>query len=180
MPAVKNPIRWAALGVGLVVVLFTTLVLGSRLGEDASANRSAVLGKPLSAWELQTVDGATVGSADLAGKPYVINVWASWCPPCRKEHGALRAFHERYRRKGVELIGVLYKDTPKDAKAYMKELGGDWVIADDPKYKLINDLGVSGPPETFVVGPDGIVTVKFTGAVSLADLEGALAAIGVS
>lgn len=177
--AIKNPVRWAALGIVLGVLLPATVVLGSRLGKDPSAIRSVVVGKPAGAFEVKTIDGQTIRSEDLAGRPYVLNVWASWCVPCRKEHGALRAFYEKYRGSGVELLGVLYNDEPADARAYMEELGGDWPIVTDPKYKLITDLGVRGPPETFVVDPEGIITVKFTGAVNLQVLEEAMAEIGL-
>lgn len=179
MATVKNPVRWVALAV-VALVLVLSVVFGTQLGNDPSAVRSVTVGKQMKPFEVGLVGGGTIGSKDLVGRPYVINVWASWCTPCRKEHGALRAFHEKYRDKGVELIGVLYNDTASGAKAYMKELGGDWLIATDPKYRLINDLGATGPPETYVIDQDGVITVKFTGAVNLAVLEEAMAQIGLS
>jgi cytochrome c biogenesis protein CcmG/thiol:disulfide interchange protein DsbE len=160
---------------GLAGVLVLALaVLGSRLGKDATYVPTPLIGKPAPAFTFTGLDGTTVTNADLAGRPYVVNFWASWCGPCRQEHGSLRAFWERYRDKGVALLGVLYNDSPGAARAFQQELGGDWPLFEENELATVN-FGVRGPPETYVVDQNGIIVDKFTGRVGPGQLEDAIA-----
>ena len=169
-----HTVRWVmiGLGTGLLVIL---AVMASRLGKDATYVPSPLIGKAAPAFTLTNLDGTKVTNADLAGKPYVVNFWASWCTPCRQEHGALRAFWERYRDQGVALLGVLYDDTAGPARAFQKELGGDWPLFQTNEEAQVG-FGVRGPPETFVVDERGIIVAKFTGKVGSGQLEATIAA----
>ena len=160
------------LGAGLVVAV---AILASRLGKDATYVPTPLIGKPAPAFTLTRLDGTRVTNADLAGKPYVVNFWASWCVPCRKEHGALRAFWERYRDKGVALLGVLYEDSPERARDFQQELGGDWPLFKENRQAVV-DFGVRGPPETYVVDARGLIVTKVTGQVAAGQLEAVIAA----
>jgi len=172
-PRGAHTIRWVMLGLGAALVLGLA-VFASRLGKDATYVPTPLIGKPAPAFTFTRFDGTQVTNADLAGKPYVVNFWASWCTPCRKEHGNLRAFWERYRDKGVALLGVLYNDTPGPAKAFQEDLGGDWPLFKENATATV-DFGVRGPPETFVVDQNGIIVGKFTGPVGPGQLEDAIA-----
>jgi cytochrome c biogenesis protein CcmG/thiol:disulfide interchange protein DsbE len=166
-----HPVRWAVMGVSLVVLLPAVVVLGSRLGKDATVVRSVLVGRPAPVFDLPKLDGGSLRSADLAGRPYVVNFWASWCVPCRTEHSNLDAFYRRWHPRGVELLGVIFNDTDDSARSYQKELGGDWPILKDPGQRTALDYGVRGPPETFVVDAGGVVVLKFQGAVAPGSLE---------
>ena len=171
-----HTVRWVMLGLAVVGLLPALIVLGSRLDEDATLVPSVLVGKPAPAFTLKTLDGRTISNADLAGKPYAVNFWASWCPPCRQEHGALRAFWERYRRDGVQLLGVIFQDSPAAARAFQQELGGDWPLLEDPGGRTAVDFGMRAPPETFVVNSQGVIVAKFSGALSHGQLEQVVAA----
>lgn len=172
----SHTIRWIMVGLAVVVLLPALVVLGSRVGKDATQVPTVLLGKAAPRFDLRTIDGEAVSTEVLAGKPYVVNFWASWCGPCRKEHGALRAFWERYRDDGVQLLGVIFQDTPANARAFQEELGGDWPLVEDPKGRTAVDFGLRAPPETFVVNSHGVITAKFVGALQPGQLEEALAA----
>jgi cytochrome c biogenesis protein CcmG/thiol:disulfide interchange protein DsbE len=157
------------LGAGLVVAV---AILASRLGKDATYVPTPLIGKIAPAFTFTTVDGKTVTNADLAGRPYVVNFWASWCVPCRTEHGALRAFWERYRGRAA-LLGVLYEDSAERGSAFQQDLGGDWPLVKENRPAVV-DFGVRGPPETYVVDGRGLIVTKFTGPVGAGDLEAAV------
>lgn len=167
-----HPVRWVVVGVAVVVLLPLVVILGSRLGEDATlGQRSVLVGKPAPEFELASIDGGTISNEDLVGRPYVVNFWASWCVPCRQEHPHLEALYARYQPQGVELLGVMFNDTPDGARAYRDELGGDWPLLEDPGERTAVEFGVTGPPETFVVDDAGIIRLKIRGAVTAGHLQ---------
>ncbi|MGH8976130.1 MAG: TlpA family protein disulfide reductase, partial [Acidimicrobiia bacterium] len=147
-----HPVRWAVVGVSAIVLLPLVVVLGSRLGEDPTpGQRSALLNKAAPEFSLPNIDGGTVSSQELVGRPYLVNFWASWCAPCRQEHEKLEALYARYRPQGMELLGVIWNDTTDGARSYRRDMGGDWPLLRDPDERLALDFGVTGPPETFLV-----------------------------
>jgi cytochrome c biogenesis protein CcmG, thiol:disulfide interchange protein DsbE len=148
------------------LVLFA-LLLASGLGKEPRTLPSELIGKPAPGFSLPRIDAdGTIDSDDLAGQVVVLNYWASWCVPCRQEHDDLDLAWERYRERGVVVLGVLFDDTPEGGISFRRELGGDWPIADDPGSKTAIAYGVFGVPETFVIAPDGTIAAKTTGAVT--------------
>ncbi|WP_158964687.1 DsbE family thiol:disulfide interchange protein [Chachezhania sediminis] len=111
----------------------------------------------------------TLTSTDLAkGEVSLVNFWASWCPPCRAEHPVLK----RLSAAGIPLYGVNFKDTAKDADAYLKDEGDPFLaLGFDPSGRRAIDWGVTGPPETFIVAGDGTVLFKFIGPLVGADYQ---------
>jgi cytochrome c biogenesis protein CcmG/thiol:disulfide interchange protein DsbE len=157
-------LRW--LIVPLVVVPITALLL-TGFGRDPRAPASPLIGRPAPAWSAETLEGEPIGSADLAGTPYVVNFWASWCiPACVDEHPVLASAHAEHGDR-LAFVGVLFDDRPADARAFLDRYGDpgyEHVV--DERGAISIDFGVIGPPETFFVDAEGIVRAKQTGPLT--------------
>ncbi len=133
---------------------------------DPSRLPSALIDKPVPQFSLPPVEeGAKPGlsSADLSKGVHLVNVWASWCGPCRFEHPILM---QLATDKRFELVGINYKDVPENAQRFLGALGDPFTkIGADTSGKTGIDWGVYGVPETFVV-KDGVVTHKFVGPLT--------------
>jgi cytochrome c biogenesis protein CcmG/thiol:disulfide interchange protein DsbE len=133
---------------------------------DPREIKSPLIGKPAPTFVLPTVanKNVTFDSSTLVGKPYVVNVWGTWCPACRDEHPALLVIA---RRAGIPFIGIDWKDDTALAQQYLGQLGNPYTetVADD-EGRIAIDWGVYGAPETFLVGADGKVLVKYAGALT--------------
>ncbi|KTF36845.1 DsbE family thiol:disulfide interchange protein [Xanthomonas vesicatoria] len=127
---------------------------------------SPLIGKPAPAFSLPRLDAPDqhVTRAQLLGKPYVLNVFGSWCAECVHEHPVLMA---QANRLGVPLIGYNYKDAPADATAWLARLGNPYavVIADEDGQTAI-DFGVYGAPESFLIDAQGVIRYKHIGVLT--------------
>jgi cytochrome c biogenesis protein CcmG/thiol:disulfide interchange protein DsbE len=127
---------------------------------------SPLIGKPAPQFSLPILGDPSkkISSADLAGEPYMLNVFASWCFACREEHPILM---REGKRLGIKLIGFNYKDEPEDAKRWIAQYGDpyDTTIADFPGDIAI-DFGVTGAPETFLVDAKGIIRYKYISPIT--------------
>ncbi len=165
--------RWLAVIplIGLIaLVAFAALRLGDVAGRSlADGGRSseyrpsALIGQPVPETVLPMLTGSEVGPGmiDLktagVGRPMLINVFASWCAPCRLEHPQLMALKAR----GVAVVGVAWKDDPVKTRAFLDELGDPYsMVLVDREGRAGLDLGITGAPETFAVNAMGEVVAK--------------------
>lgn len=169
-------LRWLVIPL-LVVPIGWLLFTG--LGRDPRIIPSPLVGKPLPALSGETLDGAAWSSATLAGKPALVNVWASWCSPCVSEHPLLLDV-ARQHPDDLQMVGVLYQDTADGAAAFLAHYGdGGWPDVDDASGRIAVGLGVTGPPETFFVDADGIVRYHHVGPLTEQVLSEQLTAVGL-
>jgi cytochrome c biogenesis protein CcmG, thiol:disulfide interchange protein DsbE len=149
--------------------LFATVVALFSIGLDRDKETlpSPLIGKPAPHFELPSVEEPTkmVTNKSYAGRPYVVNVWATWCVGCRHEHGALM---EIARRGEVPLIGVDWRDERDVALRWLSELGNPYTAtAFDEQGRVAIDWGVYLAPETFLVDASGTVVHKHYGAMTM-------------
>lgn len=154
------------LGVFVVIAIF----LGFGLGNDPSELPSALIDKPMPAFSLPMLNEELgqpseklVTQKDLIGTPFLLNIWATWCPTCIHEHPYLMTLAER----GVKIVSINYKDEDEEAKGWLARLGNPYALTIvDREGRLGLDLGVYGAPETFVVDAQGIIRHRHVGEVN--------------
>ena len=143
------------------------------LGHDPSLVPSALIDKPAPSFTLPPLlDGkAGLTSADLKGKVALVNVFASWCVPCKAEHPLLM----RLAKQGVALYGIDYKDKPEDARQLLADMGDPYArIGADRNGQVGIDWGVYGVPETYVVDSTGTIRYKQVGPLTQDAIDGAI------
>lgn len=126
------------------------------------------IGRPLPPFTLPPVDdsGSGLSSSDLIGEVSLLNVFASWCAPCREEHPVLLDL----TRRGIAVYGLNYKDAPDAARRWLDRLGDPYRRAGaDPDGRTADSLDLFGLPQTFVVDRNGIIAYVHTGAMTEAD-----------
>jgi cytochrome c biogenesis protein CcmG/thiol:disulfide interchange protein DsbE len=151
--------------VGLFAVLVGFLYFG--LYRDKETLPSPLIGKPAPLFELPRLDdpSRTFSNREFAGKPYVLNVWGSWCVGCRQEHDALLQIA---RRGEVPIIGLNWNDDRDTALRWLQQLGDPYVVnAFDGEGRVAIDWGVYGAPETFLIGANGKIIKKHVAAISV-------------
>ncbi len=164
--------RWLAFLPLVALALLAALFIGYSLKRNPQVQPSAMVGKPMPALSLPDLTtGRPVAMAEAARGPVLVNFFASWCAPCEIEHPELM----RLQAGGVSIVGVAYKDAPENSTAFIGRLG-------DPfRVKLIDrdgraglEFGVTGVPETYLIGADGTILAKHSGPLTRADSEALL------
>ena len=150
----------------LFVALGILLAVGLKIADHKTEIPSPLIGKPLPPFELPVLGQPerVLTNEDLVGEPFLLNVWASWCPTCRVEH----PFIEDLARSGaIRVVGFNYKDELPDAQAWLARFGDPYEITlQDYSGRYAIDLGVYAAPESFLVDADGTIIYKQIGAVT--------------
>jgi cytochrome c biogenesis protein CcmG/thiol:disulfide interchange protein DsbE len=148
-----------------------------RLGTgDPSVLPSALIGHPAPVTDLPPLPGVErngkpipgVSNATFKGAVTLVNVWASWCVPCRDEVPFLEQLS---KDKRIQLVGINYKDSPEDARRFLNRFGNPFVAnGRDSSGRTSIDWGVYGVPETYLIGRDGRIAYKLVGPVTADNL----------
>jgi cytochrome c biogenesis protein CcmG/thiol:disulfide interchange protein DsbE len=148
------------------LALCALLVYGLFNADGKSELPSPLIGKPVPAFALPTLfePDRVVSREDLAGEPYVVNFWGSWCPTCVEEHPMVARLAESGR---VRVVGFNFRDEPADAKAWLARLGDPYDLhLVDRDGRISIDFGVYAAPETFLVDASGVIVFKHLGALT--------------
>jgi cytochrome c biogenesis protein CcmG/thiol:disulfide interchange protein DsbE len=154
--------RWLwPLAIFLVLVVF----LGVGLTLNPREVPSPLIGKPAPSFQLPQLHDPdkTFSQKDVAGKVWVLNVWASWCGPCREEHPL---WVDLAKTNAVPIYGLNYKDKREDGISWLKRYGDPYVLSvSDIQGRIGIDYGVYGVPETYVIDKQGVIRFKHIGPV---------------
>jgi cytochrome c biogenesis protein CcmG/thiol:disulfide interchange protein DsbE len=175
-----TPLRRLLLGLPLVVFLALAALFLVRLGYDPGHLPSVLIGRPAPTAELPPLPGLFrdgqaipgISTTEFAGKVTLVNVWASWCVPCRDEAPLLMRLAEDPR---IRIVGINYKDESANARRFLGRYGNPYAaVGFDLPGRASMDWGVYGVPETFVIGRDGVIAYKLVGPVTPGNIEAAL------
>jgi cytochrome c biogenesis protein CcmG, thiol:disulfide interchange protein DsbE len=164
--------RYVLFALPLIALVALVAIFAFSINRDPGLVRSVLIDKPAPQFDMAEVPDIGVpgfDTASLKGEVTVVNVFASWCIPCRAEHPLLTALKDM---TGVRLFGINQSDAPENAKAFLDELGNPYdAVGADRDRRVSIDWGVYGVPETFVVDGQGIITFKHVGPLTPQTLE---------
>ena len=147
------------------VPLIILLAYGFRT--DPKAIPSPLVQKMAPGFRIAIYDGEDVSLEGLKGKPVVLNFWASWCyPACYEEAPLLQATWQKYKDKGLHMIGVDIQDKEESGREFMRRFNFTFPNGPDPGSKISIDYGVYGVPETFFIDRQGRIAYKHVGALT--------------
>ncbi|WP_227691505.1 DsbE family thiol:disulfide interchange protein [Psychrobacter aestuarii] len=149
----------------LVVFFGLCVMLYMRLGKPTEIVTNTALERPVPTFELPLLSDTSrmVTNETLPKQPFLMNIWGSWCPTCVVEHPFLMTLEER----GVNIVGVNYKDEIGNALSYLNERGDPFSMSiQDKAGQFALDLGLTGAPETFVVDAQGVIRQHIIGEIN--------------
>ena len=133
------------------------VVINTVFGEVPVAQR------PAPEFTLPLLNGDTLRLSDLRGKVVVVDFFASWCPPCRREAPILARVAGRFKGQGVEFVGVAVWDDEGEVRRYVREFGLPFPVGLDSRGRIAIEYGIRGIPEKFLIGRDGVLLRKVVG-----------------
>ena len=149
-----------AAAVGTVAVVASAIGLPGGPSPAASplvVGRSPLLDRPAPTFQLARLDGGSVRLEDYRGRPVIVNFWASWCEPCKAEFQLFRAARKSHIAERLEILGVVYNDSPDAARRFFAAQKGEWPALADPGGAVARAYGVLALPITYYVDREGVV-----------------------
>jgi len=150
----------------LVIFLLVIILFMAKMLETDDKKDSPIIGKNVPEFELPAGvrTSSNLNQEDLKGKYSLLNVFASWCIPCKIEHGFLMQIKEEGK---LPIYGINWKDDPETVKRWFKVKGNPYTkIGDDKEGKVIVKFGVTGAPETFLISPEGKILFRYAGVMN--------------
>ncbi len=165
-PKTKTTYGWYAVWILLVAILALVAVKLYQVTQGPVAEGAAP------DFTLNTFDGETITLNSLRGKVVIVNIWASWCEPCKEEAADLEAFWQAYKDRGVMMLGVDYVDTEREAKTYLLQYGITYPNGPDLGTRIYQSFRASGVPETYVIDQNGQLVTNVIGVTTFEQLAG--------
>jgi peroxiredoxin len=154
----------------MVLIAAGLLALGALVVVSLSTPNGVIaparIGQPISNFTLTDLNGQTHQLSDYAGRPVLINGWATWCPPCRAEMPDLYAFYLAHKADGLELLAINAGESAATSAAFINKQGFTFPVLIDPNQRVLSGLGVDGFPTSILVGRDGKVKYIHVGQIT--------------
>ena len=144
---------------GVVVVVIAGLIGAVAFRGNGNAVEPGIseVDRPLPRLTGETLQGGAADTRDLLGHVTLVNVWATWCDPCRREQPGLERLYRRYHDRGVDFLGINYRNDPAAARAWVDEFDVSYPSIVDRPGAFADDLGFLGLPDTYLVDRDGTI-----------------------
>jgi peroxiredoxin len=148
------------------MMLLALVVGAAACGQEADRFRAPGIGDPAPpGYGAPVLGGDTLRLVQLRGDPVMLNVWATWCPPCREEMPGLQALHERYGGRGLQVVAVSIdsRGSEPTIEAFLQEYGVTFTILHDVAEDISTQFRTPGVPATFLLDRDGIIVHRWIG-----------------
>jgi DsbE subfamily thiol:disulfide oxidoreductase len=158
----------------ILLVVLGLLSLGSSCRGSGDGLGLVRVDQPLPALAGTTVQGTEISPADYAGHVTVVNFWATWCAPCEEEQPALQQVWTEYRERGVDFVGVNYRDDDDAAAAWIDRFGVTYPSVADAPGGWADDFALRGAPTTYIADASGRIRFQITGPATADELSSVL------
>ena len=158
--------------VAVTLAFASTLAACGGSGEDGSLAQIGV-GEAAPAYAAATLSGDTVSLESLRGDVVLLNIWATWCIPCRREMPALERLHAERAGEGLHVLGVSIDGASADVGGFAQDLGVGFTILHDPQSRVTHAFRTIGVPESFLISREGVILKRWVGPFDPASPENA-------
>lgn len=163
-------IGFGLIAIGVAAMTLITLRRSQGVGQDVSAAPVKV-DYPAPSLSLTDLEGAARSLSDYRGQVVLVNIWATWCPPCREEMPTLESFYREYRDRGFVIIGVNDGDIAIDVRDFVSAYGLTFPVWLDPAYLSESAFNTMNLPSSFVIDRQGQVRLQWVGGIDREKLE---------
>jgi peroxiredoxin len=163
-------------GLGIIALIAVGLILNTNQGEaigsiDILTFPPVEVNQPAPGLTLFDLDGNEVSLSDFQGEVVLLNNWATWCPPCREEMPEFKAYYDKYKDQGFQIVAVEAGEPENEVRNFVEQFGLDFVILLDPENKSLDTFQHSSLPNSFVIDRKGNLRLVWLGAINGATLE---------
>ena len=168
-----QPKRNLQLLLTILIVIVVSVFLIVLLREEKDSTLTTIgpiqLGSEAPNFDFPDLDGKKVSLSDHRGKVVLVNIWATWCPPCRQEMPSMQRLYEKFKGENLEILAVSIDSTGREAVApFMRKMNLTFPALLDPKETIKPLYRITGVPESFIIDKDGIVVEKIIGPIDWA------------
>ncbi len=163
-------------GAGLLLIIGVAVFIKIRQGDAQESQDPFILppievDQPAPELTLYDLDGSEVSLSDFVGEVVLLNNWATWCPPCRQEMPEIKAYYEKYRDQGFQVVAVEAGEPESDVRRFVEQQSLEFVVLLDPENQSLITFQTSSLPNTFVIDRRGHLRLAWLGAINTPTLE---------
>lgn len=172
----KNNLSIILVGIGLIILLGTAVMIGRSQLTDQEQLDALILppievDQPAPKLSLYNLDGKQVSLSDFKGQVVLLNNWATWCPPCLEEMPEFKAYYEKHKNQGFQVIAVEAGQPEDEVRAFVEKQGLEFIVLLDPENLSLITFQQSSLPNSFVIDRKGHLRLAWLGTINLPTLE---------